>query len=125
MPKAQALRVIDRSSARRLRAEVSYGTGLEAILCFRVLNGPAPFDGFERGPELARAQRGLPVASARASARLRTPHGDAWSCLLAMAAVEPAPHDVDSVAGRFAAMAAEDFKSSLLAALSEDRKSVV
>src|SRR5579872_4956659 len=119
MPKAQALRVIDRSSARRLRAEVSYGTGLEAILSFRVLNGTAPFDSFERGPDLARAQRGLPAASARASARLRTPHGDVWSCLLAMAAVEPPPHDLDSVAERFAAMPAGAFKSALADSLAE------
>jgi len=120
VPRTQALQVIDRSSARRLRAKVSFGTGLEAILCLRVLNGPSPYESFERGGEIARAQaRGLPALVVGASAGLRTPHGDAWSCLLAIAAVAPPPHDLESVAGRFEAMPVHEFKAALVSALDD------
>jgi hypothetical protein len=112
--------VVDRSSPRRLRAEISYGTGLEAILCFRVLNGVAPSDTFERGREFARAKtQGLPAGAAKASNRLRTPNGDVWSCLLALAAVEPPPHDLDAVVARFGAMSPPEFKSALVRSLTD------
>ena len=115
MPKTQALQVIDRSSVRRLDATVSHGTGLEAILCLLILNGEAPFDSFERGPELARSvKRGLPSAVTRALTRLRTPHGDPWSSLIARMAAEEPPHDVMVVLDRLENMAPADLKLTML-----------
>src|SRR5215470_12520448 len=99
MPRTQAPQVIDRSAARSFETTLSYGTGLEAILCMLLFNGEPPFSSFEKGSEFARvARRGLPQAVSRASAKLRTPHGDAWSGLFAGMATE------DGRAGDFAAV---------------------
>jgi len=97
MPRTQVPQVIDRSAARSFETTLSYGTGLEAILCMLLFNGEPPFSNFEKGPEFARvARRGLPQAVSRASTKLRTPHGDAWSGLFARMATE------DGRAGDFA-----------------------
>jgi biotin operon repressor len=99
---------------------VAYGTGLEAILCLRVLNGAPPFEGFERGQELSRAMtRGLAASVLKALRRLRTPQGDAWGALLGMAASHDPPHDLESVLARFNAGGAEEFKAALVASLKQ------
>lgn len=116
MPRTQAPQVIDRSGARRVDAVLSYGTGLEAIVCLLILNGDASFDNFERGTDIARAsKRGLPQAVVRASTRLRTPHGDPWSCLLAkVAADEEGAHDMASVLERLERMPPAELKLTML-----------
>src|SRR5215831_12034631 len=115
MARTQAPQVIDRSTARRLDAGVSYGTGLEAMLCLLILNGGGPFDSFDRGQEFARAvKRGLPPAVSRAVNRMRTPLGDPWSSLLARMAAEEAPHDVKVVLDRLENMTPADLKLTML-----------
>jgi biotin operon repressor len=116
MPKTQAPQVIDRSGTRPLDTVLSYGTGLEAILCLLILNGDAQFDNFERGVDIARAsKRGLPQSVVRASSRLRTPHGDAWSSLAAtIAADDEASHDIAGVLERLERKAPADLKATML-----------
>ena len=115
MARTQGLQVIDRSSVRRLDAGVSYGTGLEAILCLVILNGETPFESFERGSDFARAvKRGLPSAVNGALTRLRTPHGDAWSSLLARMADEEPPHDLAVMLDRLENVTPADLKLTML-----------
>ncbi|HSS61366.1 MAG TPA: DUF1272 domain-containing protein [Candidatus Limnocylindrales bacterium] len=116
MPKAQVPQVIDRSGTRRLEAVVSYGTGLEALVCMLILNGAPPFDNFERGAEIARAsRRGLPQSVVRASSRLRTPHGDPWSALAArIAAEDDLTHDIAGVLDRLERMPPAELKLTML-----------
>jgi biotin operon repressor len=116
MPKPQAPQVIDRSASRPLESTVSYGTGLEAVLCMMVLNGDPPFASFEHGPELARAmRRGLPQSVGRASTKLRTPQGDPWSALFAwLAADDPQPHDIGTVLERLEGTAPAEVKLTML-----------
>jgi hypothetical protein len=116
MPKVQAPQVIDRSAARQLEAVLSYGTGLEAILCLLILNGDPPFASFEKGPDLARAvKRGLPASVVTASSRLRTPHGDPWSCLLArMASGDEPVNDIATVLRRLEETPPSDLKLTML-----------
>lgn len=91
MAKAQILRVMDRSPVRQLQADARWGTGFEALLALRVLNGGLAFDEFERGGDLCEVvSRGLPTTVITALERLRTQTGEHWSALLALAArVEP------------------------------------
>jgi biotin operon repressor len=114
--KTQTPQVIDRSAARPMQATLSYGTGLEAVLCMMVLNGDPPFSNFERGPDLARAvTEGLPRSVARASAKLRTPHGDPWSALFArLAADAERPHDIGTVRDRLERTAPAELKLTML-----------
>ena len=115
MARTQGLQVIDRSTVRRLDASVSYGTGLEAILCLLILNGETPFESFERGADFARAvRRGLPAAVGGAMKRLHTPRGDPWSCLLARMAAEEPPHDVAVMLDRLENIAPADLKLTML-----------
>lgn len=115
MARTQGLQVIDRSTVRRLDASVSYGTGLEAILCLLILNGETPFESFERGADFARAvRRGLPAAVSGALKRLRSPRGDPWSCLLARMAAEEPPHDVAVMLDRLENVAPADLKLTML-----------
>lgn len=116
MPKTQAPQVIDRSAARPLEATLSYGTGLEAVLCMMLLNGDAPFVNFERGADLARAVRmGLPPSVRRASTKLRTPLGDPWSALFArLAADDEPPHDITTVLERLERTAPAELKVTML-----------
>ena len=116
MPKPQAPQVIDRSAVRPLETTLSYGTGLEAILCMLVLNGDPPFANFEHGADLARAaRRGLPHSVSRASTRLATPQGDPWSALFAwLAAEDEQPHDVTTVLERLERTAPVDLKLAML-----------
>ena len=116
MPKPQAPHVIDRSAARPLETTLSYGTGLEAILCMLVLNGDPPFANFERGADLARvARRGLPQPVNRASTKLKTPHGDPWSALFAALAADDEPaHDTSAVLERLERIAPAELKLTML-----------
>jgi hypothetical protein len=87
---------MDRSAAaRRLAAVSCSGTAFEALLTLRILNGGVPFQQFECGEELAALVRtGLPPTVDAALTRLRTPSGDHWSSLLALAVQTGLPHDV-------------------------------
>jgi len=116
MPKTQAPQVIDRSTTPRLDAVLSYGTGLEGILCMLILNGDPPFDNFEHGEDIARAvKRGLPQSVLTASSRLRTPHGDPWSSLLAkMAADGETANDFAAVLARLEASTPGEVKLTML-----------
>jgi hypothetical protein len=116
MLKAQASQVIDRSAARPLETTVSYGTGLEAVLCMMVLNGAPPFANLERGVDLARAVRkGLPLSVSRASTKLRTPQGDPWSALFASLAVDHEhPHNISTVLRRLERTAPAGLKLTML-----------
>ncbi|HEV2139608.1 MAG TPA: hypothetical protein VGT01_00320, partial [Candidatus Dormibacteraeota bacterium] len=116
MPKTQAPQVIDRSAARPLETAISQGTGLEAVLSMLVLNGDQPFANFERGADLARAvRRGLPQSVSRASAKLRTPHGDPWSALFArLAADDEQLHDIETVLERLERTAPAELKLTML-----------
>ena len=116
MPKPQAPQVIDRSAARPLETTLRYGTGLEAVLSMMVLNGDPPFASFERGADLARAvRRGLPPSVSRASAKLRTPHGDPWSALFArLAADDDHPYDISTVLERLERTAPAELKVTML-----------
>src|SRR5579864_321016 len=116
MPKPQAPQVIDRSAARPLETTLRYGTGLEAVLLMMVLNGDPPFASFERGADLARAvRRGLPPSVSRASAKLRTPHGDPWSALFArLAADDDHPCDISTVLERLERTAPAELKVTML-----------
>jgi hypothetical protein len=116
MPKPQAPQVIDRSAARPLETTVSYGTGLEAVLCMMVLSGDPPFANPERGADLARAvKKGLPPSVSRASTRLRTPQGDPWSALFArLAADDEPPHDIRTVLERLEHTPPAELKLTML-----------
>ena len=119
MPRTQAPqvpRVIDRSAVRPLETALSYGTGLEAILCLLVLNGDPPFANFERGADLARAvRRGLPPSVSRARSKLATPQGDPWSALFAsIAADDEELHDAGAVLERLERMPPAELKATML-----------
>jgi biotin operon repressor len=116
VPKAQTPQVIDRSAARPLETTLSYGTGLEAVLCMLVLNGDAPFSKFERGHDLASAvAAGLPRSVARASTKLRTPQGDPWSALFAsLAAENQPPQDIGTVLGHLERTTPAELKLTML-----------
>jgi hypothetical protein len=99
-----------------IAAAVSYGTGLEAILCMLTLNAEPSFDNVERSADLERAvERGLPRTVSRAVARLRTPKGDPWSFLFAkLAADGELGHDFETVMARVDASSPTELKLTML-----------
>ena len=114
-PQVQGPHVVDRSSQRRLRTQVAWGTGLEALLALAVLGSSSGLERYERSEEMGRVtKRGLPAAVERAQGMLRTPAGDPWSALLGLVASPDEASDLAAVVRRLKGMNPDDVKLAMM-----------
>ncbi len=109
------MQVIDRSAGHRLHAEARAGLGLEALLSLFVLNQSVPLERYEQAEMFRQVtSRRLPAAVERAVKRLKTPSGDPWLGLLALAAAGGSTHDLQSVVRMLRATPPVELKATML-----------
>ena len=109
MQKTAVAHLVDRSTRRRLLVEPRWGSGFEALLALRMLNGGVSLDAAQEST----AAR-LPSTVLRAVSRLKTPSGDQWSALLGIAAEVASPCDVGRLLSRISGMQPLEVKLAML-----------